>query len=163
MKILNKWNKLTSKKKLCILVVFTILCVFIYGLFMVCTGYKNTTVDILNKYYGTKMVMIPSVDGMEYVNALSGWKIMHFLTFFIAGLFFPQYMCEIYTIGVLWEFYECINEYCARGWVDKHVKYNSNTPYKRWGCADKNDLFFNGIGLLLGYGIHKLAEQIKIV
>ena len=88
---------------------------------------------------------------------LDGWSMIHFIQFFVIGLFFPQLSIMIiaFILGVSWELFEFWYAKTKPGWLGKlgdckgleSDKLSSgNWWYGRW-----TDVLMNFLGLLVGY------------
>jgi len=90
------------------------------------------------------------------IGPISGWRLSHFIAFFIAGFLFPQCICLIFILGVAWEVFESFlgnltQTFVPRGEVSKRVEISTNIMYREgWIEGDVTDIIFNTVGLFFG-------------
>jgi hypothetical protein len=115
-------------------------------------SFINTN-DILNKTY---------TEDIPVFGKIGGWRISHLITFYIAGLLFPFQWPLIFILGVVWEFIEVtigsilLETMGGNGGGDD----NGGQLYThQWMDGSLVDLWYNGIGLFLGYWTSMFLKQ----
>lgn len=114
----------------------------IYGVCMAVSG--GVSIDFLNKAYFDVPV----------IGTFGGWSLSHVITFYIAGLLFPQQWVLIFILGVFWELLESlIGEIAFQvlGEVPESKKSYKVMYTSRWINGNISDIWYNTIGLFLGY------------
>jgi hypothetical protein len=69
---------------------------------------------------------------------ITTWNILHFISHLVVVFFFPYFYLEIFAVSFLYEIYE----------------------YFAYKCHDISDIFYNVIGLLMGYKLRKLYDKL---
>jgi hypothetical protein len=100
--------------------------------------------DMLNYSYKKDVIAFGNV---------GGWSLSHFITFFIAGLLFPHQWMLVFILGVTWEFIESgLGDFIYTFVGNNNSNNQTNTMYSdQWLQGNLSDIWFNSIGLFLGY------------
>lgn len=121
-----------------LMIVYTVIIISIYGM----EGVNDH--DFLNQVY---LYNVPIIDNF------GGWSLAHFITFYIAGLLFPQQWILVFILGVAWEFFEFVIGLSLEGILGKS-KYTGNRRSlygTKWVTGNISDIWVNSVGLFLGY------------
>jgi hypothetical protein len=92
----------------------------------------------------------------------SWWPMTHFVLFFIIGTLVPDKgIIPIYIMGILWEVFENIVGRSTN--MPKNViRSNNKLQYNYlWWSGSLKDVWFNGVGLCMGY-VFKLFLKNRI-
>lgn len=137
-----------------LVVIYVLLITFLYGIEKNLIN-KNLSKDPLNKILTGDILFIGSI---------SGWRISHFITFFIAGFIFPECICLIFILGVVWE----IVEHCYSSFVIFMSKnYNLNEKneildglyHKNCWDGSIEDIIFNTLGIFSGVFLREIYNN----
>jgi hypothetical protein len=94
-------------------------------------------------------------------NCCSWWPILHLISFFILGFLFPECWLMLFIAGILWEIVEVIVNRIIKGTMKKQPMKlaNNNIQYSDiWWAGSFKDIFFNGLGLLIGITLRKSVK-----
>lgn len=98
------------------------------------------------------------------------WSVSHFLFFGVLAFLYPNHVCELFIISIIWEIVEdglapsnskqlidCDKKY-PNSWADtfrsvwcEHLARDKDYWYGKW-----DDVFFNSMGILVGVGLRKM-------
>lgn len=101
------------------------------------------------------------------------WSVSHFLFFGLLAFLYPSHIGELFVISVLWEVIEdglaptnskqlidCTKKYDNSWqetfkvmWCD-HAAREKDYWYGKW-----DDIFFNSMGIILGYAVRKMVSK----
>lgn len=102
----------------------------------------------------------PNIPGL---GRISGWKLSHFISFYVAGFLFPNYLTLIFILGVTWEVIENVGGKLTKilfpGLYDKRPQKqeNEDLDYQYdWISGDIADIIYNTAGMFLGAGTRKI-------
>ena len=133
-----------------LVVIYALLITFLYGI------KKNISKDPLN---------IILTGDILFIGSISGWRISHFITFFIAGFIFPECICLIFILGVVWEIVE---HFSANFLIFMSKKYNPNEKNEiidglmyHTNCWDGSieDIIFNTLGIFSGVFLREIYNN----
>lgn len=101
------------------------------------------------------------------------WSVSHFLFFGFLAFLYPSHICELFIISIIWEVIEdslappqskhlvdCSKTYKStfgeafKGLWCEHLAREKDYWYGKW-----DDIFFNSMGILCGYGLRKLVSK----
>lgn len=101
------------------------------------------------------------------------WSMSHFLFFGLLAFMYPSLICELFVISIIWEVIEdalappnskqlidCTKKY-ENPWQEtfktvwcQHIAREKDYWYGKW-----DDVFFNSMGILVGYGLRKMISS----
>lgn len=141
-----------NKKVVTLILLLVVILIYIYNdLFLYKYNLRGSKYDLLNKQiFNTE---IPGLHTMETIG--SGWQVSHTVLFTILGFFAPNHLCELFVSGVIFEWWEALMEFYYPEWTDT-LYYDRDPDGDQFKIARSTDLLFNGVGLGIGYGLHKL-------
>jgi hypothetical protein len=92
-------------------------------------------------------------------NCCSWWPLLHLFSFTILGFLFPECWFVLFIGGILWEIIEVVINYIIKGTLRKQpMKIRGNVQYSEiWWAGSIKDIFFNGLGILIGSTLRKLV------
>ena len=116
--------------------------------------------DSLNKLLKRELFQLPAV-------TIDLWSVTHFCTYSVLGYLFPDYLLELFALGIGWEIVEdALSPTHNKLLVDCDANYNNKVKewFKNLWCkhaanekaywyAKWDDLFSNALGLLVGHYI----------
>lgn len=101
------------------------------------------------------------------------WSVSHFLFFGTLAFLYPSHVCELFIISIIWEIIEdslappqskqlidCSKKYnnfwteSFQGLWCEHLAREKDYWYGKW-----DDVFFNSMGIILGYGLRKMVSK----
>ena len=140
----NFWTQPGSKD---VYIYFSIIIILmiIYGVALYSIYGKDNIID--NEILNTEITK------MEVFGNFGGWSISHIIVFYLAGFLFPEQWVLIFVLGVLWEFVEVVlGELFVKIMGKSENSGNRKVVYgDKWMDGNLNDIWYNTIGLFLGY------------
>lgn len=139
-------NLMIENKGLYLILLSGVLFIWVYWFIMRRIHGDNqnlTEKDIFNRKF-INLTCIPDA------NCCGGWKLLHFILFFVVGYLYPKCFTLAMTLGILWELYEM---WMAKmtGREYQHTRTSTNVEYtKSWWDGSMSDVLFNAAGFIIG-------------
>lgn len=161
-------NLVCAKNRKCILVyVYFVIIVIIVLTYMILSAFLYGLENASKKEPFMKLL----TGDIIFIGSISGWRISHFITFFIAGFLFPECICLIFILGVVWEMIEysmaniCIfiskkynSEKYQKNEKIEGIMYNNNGG---WLDGSVEDIIYNTLGLFFGVLLSKYVYKVN--
>ncbi len=100
------------------------------------------------------------------------WSLSHFLLFGFLAFMYPHFICELFVISVVWEIIEdALAPPHSKMLIDCDKKYSNSiqSSFQSMWCghlarekdywyAKWDDVFWNSLGILVGYGLRRMIS-----
>lgn len=123
--------------------------IYALGLYLIYNGDAAENDPFCNVY----------VEDIPVFNNLGGWPVSHVVTFFVAGLLFPNQWVLIFMMGVLWEFIEEAMGTVIPSPGNPASEGEIKLYQKNWVAGDLSDIWYNSVGLFFGYWTARLISH----